>query len=51
MEADLIISGAGQLLTCARTGAKSGARSELGKIEDGAIAAHDGRIVWLGQHL
>jgi imidazolonepropionase len=49
VEADLIISGAGELLTCARTGAKSGARSTLGKIEDGAVAAHDGRIVWVGE--
>jgi imidazolonepropionase len=49
LEADLIISGANELLTCARTGAKSGARSTLGMIEDGAIAAHDGRIVWIGE--
>jgi imidazolonepropionase len=49
IEADLVISGAGQLLTCARTGAGSGARSALGKIEGGAIAAHDGRIVWVGK--
>ncbi len=49
VEADLIISNAGQLLTCARNGAKSGARSTLGKIEDGAVAAHNGRIVWVGE--
>ncbi len=49
VDADLVISGAGQLLTCARTGATSGARSTLGKIENGAIAAHDGRIVWVGK--
>jgi imidazolonepropionase len=48
VEADLVISGAGELLTCARTGAKSGARSTLGRIEDGAVAVHDGRIVWVG---
>jgi imidazolonepropionase len=49
VEADLIISGAGELLTCARNGAKSGARSTLGKIENGAIAAREGRIVWVGE--
>jgi imidazolonepropionase len=49
VEADLVIRGAGQLLTCARTGAASGARSTLGKITDGAVAAHDGRIVWVGK--
>jgi len=48
IEADLIVSGAGELLTCARTGATSGARSVLGVIPDGAVAAHEGRIVWVG---
>ncbi|MBN1631259.1 MAG: imidazolonepropionase [Thermoleophilia bacterium] len=49
MEADLIISGAGELLTCARTGAASGARSTLGRINGGAVAAREGRIVWVGE--
>lgn len=49
IEADLIVSGAGELLTCARTGAGSGARSELGIIPRGAVAAREGRIVWVGR--
>lgn len=49
IEADLIVSGAGELLTCARTGATSGARSELGLIPRGAVAARDGRVVWVGR--
>lgn len=49
VEADLIVSGAGELLTCARTGASSGVRSELGIIPQGAVAAREGRIVWVGR--
>jgi imidazolonepropionase len=48
VEADLIVSGAGELLTCTRTGATSGARSTLGVIRGGAVAAREGRIVWVG---
>jgi imidazolonepropionase-like amidohydrolase len=48
VEADLIVSGAGELLTCARTGAASGARSTMGAIPKGAVAARDGRVVWVG---
>jgi imidazolonepropionase len=48
VEADLVISGAGELLTCARTGAASGARSTLGAIPGGGVAARDGRVVWAG---
>ncbi len=48
IEADFVVSGAGEL-TCARTGAQSGARSVLGTIPDGAVAARDGRIVWVGR--
>jgi imidazolonepropionase len=48
VEADLVISGAGELLTCARTGATSGLRSALGAIPGGAVAARAGRIVWVG---
>lgn len=49
VEADLVVSGAGELLTCARTGASSGARSTLGVIPGGAVAAYNGRIVWVGR--
>jgi imidazolonepropionase len=49
IEADLIVSGAGELVTCARRDATSGARSELGMIPRGAVAARDGRIVWVGR--
>ncbi|OFW60401.1 MAG: imidazolonepropionase [Actinobacteria bacterium RBG_16_64_13] len=48
MEADLIISGAGELLTCARVSSALGARSTLGAIPGGAVAAYDGRVVWTG---
>lgn len=48
IEADLIVRDAGELLTCARTGATSGARSTLGVIPKGAVAAREGRIVWVG---
>jgi imidazolonepropionase len=49
VEADLIVSGAGELLTCACAAAGSDPRSSLGVICDGAVAARDGRIVWVGQ--
>jgi len=49
IEADLIVSGAGELLTCARRDATSGARSELGIVSRGAVASRDGRIVWVGR--
>ena len=49
VEADLIISDAGELLTCERTGADSGARSVLGVIPHGAVASREGRIVWVGR--
>jgi imidazolonepropionase len=48
VEADLVVSGAGELLTCARTPTGSGPRSKLGVIRHGAVAARDGRIVWVG---
>ncbi|MBN1631222.1 MAG: imidazolonepropionase [Thermoleophilia bacterium] len=48
VEADLIVKDAGELLTCVRTGATSGARSTLGVIREGAVAAREGRIVWVG---
>jgi imidazolonepropionase len=46
VEADLIIKNAGELLTCAR--AAPGGRSTLGNIAGGAVAARDGRVVWVG---
>lgn len=49
VEADLIVTGAGELLTCARTGADSGARSTLGMVTGGSVAAREGRIVWVGK--
>jgi imidazolonepropionase len=49
IEADLIVSGAGELLTCARTGAVSGARSALGIVPGGAVASREGRVVWVGR--
>jgi len=48
VDADLIVSGAGELLTCARTAPGAEARSTLGIIPDGAVAAKDGRVVWVG---
>ncbi len=49
MEADLIIRGAGQLLTCPRAAVGERGQASLGVIEDGALAVHDGRIVWAGK--
>jgi imidazolonepropionase len=51
VEADLVITGAGELLTCARTGESSGARSKLGRIDAGAVAVRKGRVVWVGKAL
>lgn len=48
VEADLIVSGAGELLTCARTAPGAPTRSTLGVIQNGAVAARDGRVVWVG---
>lgn len=49
VEADLIISGAGELLTCAQNGVAPDARNTLGVIADGAVAAREGRVVWVGK--
>jgi len=49
VEADFVVSGAGELLTCARTGAALGPRSTLGLLPGGAVAARNGRIVWVGR--
>jgi imidazolonepropionase len=48
VEADLIIKGASQVLTCADNSRDSGGRPTLGSIPDGAVAAREGRIVWVG---
>lgn len=48
VDADLIISGAGELLTCAGNGGGAGSRPGLGRIPGGAVAARNGRIVWVG---
>ena len=48
VEADLVVSGAGELLTCARTTTGPGSRSALGLIPNGAVAAREGRVVWVG---
>jgi len=45
VEADLIISNAGELVTCA--GPRVG-QGRLGVIPRGAVAAREGRIVWVG---
>jgi len=42
VEADLVITGASELLVCPMDG------GGLGPVVDGAIAAKDGRIVWVG---
>ncbi len=49
LEADLVIRGAGDLITCPRDGSATGAVAGVGRIEDGAIAARQGRIVWVGE--
>ena len=49
MNADLLIHNAAQLLTLAGPHPRRGeAMSELGLIEDGAVAVHDGRILAVG---
>jgi imidazolonepropionase len=48
IEADLIIKGASEVLTC-RTGSQDGhGRPGVGRIPNGAVAACEGRIVWVG---
>ena len=48
VEADLIIKGASEVLTCAPGSRDSGGRLAVGPIADGAVAARDGKIVWVG---
>ena len=42
VEADLVITGAGELLTCPAEG------KGIGLVVGGAVAAKDGRVVWVG---
>jgi imidazolonepropionase len=49
VEADLVITGAGELLTCAGGGAGLGAGSVPQMIPGGAVAARAGRVVWVGE--
>jgi imidazolonepropionase len=48
VEADLVITGASELLTCSRRQVDSGPHSTLGIIRNGAVAARQGRVVWAG---
>jgi imidazolonepropionase len=48
VEADLIIKGASEVLTCAADSRNGQGRPTVGKINDGAVAARAGRIVWVG---
>ena len=45
ISADLIVRGAGQVITCTGT---SGGDAALAPIPDGAVAVRDGTIVWVG---
>ncbi len=52
IEADLLITGAGELLVCPDRAAvtpDSSAVATLGAIPHGAVAAREGRIVWVGR--
>ena len=48
IEADLIIKGASEVLTCKVDSRDGDGRLNVGRILDGAVAARDGRIVWVG---
>lgn len=47
VRADLIITGTSEVLVCP-TGGAGGSHHGLGRIVGGAVAARDGRIVWVG---
>lgn len=47
VRADLVITGASELLVCP-TGGPGGTHAGVGKISGGAVAVKDGRIVWVG---
>ena len=48
IEADLIIKGSSEVLVCAADSRDGHGRLGVGRIPDGAVAARDGRIVWVG---
>ena len=48
VEADLIIKGASELLTCRAGSRDAQGHVDVGRVPDGAVAARDGRIVWIG---
>jgi imidazolonepropionase len=48
VEADLIIKGASEVLTCNADSRDAWGRLSVGRIEEGAVAARAGRIVWVG---
>ncbi len=48
IEADLIVKGSSEVLTCAAGSRDGHGRLGVGRIPDGAVAARDGRIVWVG---
>lgn len=48
VEADLIIKGASELLTCAAVSHARDGRPDVGTIRHGAVACREGRIVWVG---
>ena len=48
IEADLIIKGASEVLTCKEDARDAQGRLAVGCIRDGAVAARDGRIIWVG---
>ena len=49
VEADLIIKGASEVLTCKADGRDPGGGLGTGRILNGAVAAREGRIVWVGR--
>ena len=49
MNADFILLHAHQVLTCAGTAPKAGpAQADAGAIDDGALALHEGRLIYVG---
>jgi imidazolonepropionase len=48
IEADLIIKGASEVLTCKADGRDAQGQLSVGRILEGAVAAREGRIVWVG---
>jgi len=48
VEADLIIKGASEVLTCRADSRGGDGRLGVGRIRDGAVAAREGRVVWVG---